>query len=717
MPMHVKVQCPNPKCGRTYRVHRKQLGKNASCSHCGQKFAVTAPPLETTDDVPVEEASRPETIASLARIGRFEVRKRIGAGAFGTVYRAFDPTLGREVALKVPRAAAMERPEVRARFLREPKAAAQLRHPHIVPVYDAGVDGERYYIASAFIEGRTLDDVIAEKRLGYRQTAEVVVALADALDYAHSHGVVHRDVKPANVMLDHQGQPMLVDFGLARLESSDEKLTHDGSLMGTPAYMAPEQVDASFGTVGPASDQYALGVVLYQLLTGTTPFSGPPTAQIYSIVNQDPPGPRFVNPEAPPDLETICLKAMSKQPGGRYADCGTLAEDLRRWLDSKPIRARRVGPAERLRMWSRRNPAAFVSATAALLLLIMAVLMTAGLLLRGSNPNADAVGVESVAPVNDGHLTSISESPAAGKLGANQTTLPVDGVGLADSSGGKPLPSPDPAGPASPPHRKAPPKLNETLTNSIGMEFKLIPAGEFLMGSPEYETQRFRGETPQHRVQIAKPFYLGLHEVTQEQYQVVMDEIPKVSGRPSIQEVREMHYKDVMGSTPLPMEGPTLPVWGVPWKDALEFCNRLSEREGREYRLPTEAEWEYACRAGTTTVWYFGEQELELNECAWLNSNSQGAPHPVGQKRPNPWGLYDMYGNVEEWCSDWYDEAYYGESPIVDPKGPETKKQAGHVLRSGSWHMDMMYARSAYRGFQGSGTWLPLVGFRVAISP
>jgi len=441
--MRIKVRCTNPACGTVLVADDSRFGQTAACPKCRRKLVIE--PI--ADDVAAAEtvaestngqssvsdkpgASR-KTSAAPTKIGRFEIRNRIGTGAFGTVYRAFDPTLGREVALKVPRAAAMKRRDVRTRFLREPKAAAQLRHPHIVPVYDAGVDGDRYYIASAFIEGRTLDDVIAEQRLGYRQTAEVVFALADALDYAHSHGVVHRDVKPANVMLDHQGQPMLVDFGLARLESSDEKLTHDGSLMGTPAYMAPEQVDASLGAVGPASDQYTLGVVLYQLLTGETPFSGPPMAQVYSIVNQDPPGPRFVNPETPPDLETICLKAMSKQPAGRYADCGALAEDLRRWLAGKPIRARRVGPAERLRMWGRRNPTAFVSACAALLLLPVVILTTSALLQGRSEPERVTGGAErSVA------TTEMSESETATEEVVSPVTLPLPAVASANGDRG-----------------------------------------------------------------------------------------------------------------------------------------------------------------------------------------------------------------------------------------------------------------------------------------
>ncbi|NQT18008.1 MAG: protein kinase [Planctomycetes bacterium] len=303
------------------------------------------------------------------KIGRFEIRSRLGSGGFGTVYRAHDPVLEREVALKVPRAAVLESPKAKARFLREPKAAAQLQHPHIVPIFDAGTDGEHYYIAYAFIEGRTLQQVIADRRPDVLRAAEIVRHLAEALEYAHTKGVIHRDIKPANIMIDADGQPMLMDFGIAHLEGSKEKFTQDGAVIGTPAYMSPEQADASFGEIGPAVDQYGLGVVLYELLVGQTPFSGPPGVLIHNLVHQDPAAPRKANPAVPRDLDTICLKAMSKAPADRYPSCKHLADDLQRWIDDKPITARPIGVVERLRRWCRRNPKlALLSGLTALLL-------------------------------------------------------------------------------------------------------------------------------------------------------------------------------------------------------------------------------------------------------------------------------------------------------------------------------------------------------------
>ena len=375
--MIVRLQCPNPDCGKRYRVDDAWPGRRIKCKYCGHEFTVGGPGGRTPLPPPQAQPRRPPVSRPKAgdlspkTLGRFEIRARLGSGAFGTVYLAHDSVLDRDVALKVPREAALENPEARARFLREPKAAAQLRHPHIVPVYDAGIAGDRYYIASAYIEGRTLQQVIDRGRPDFHRAAEIVRDLAGALDYAHRMGVVHRDVKPANVMIDKTGQALLTDFGLARLESSDEKLTQDGALMGTPAYMAPEQADRSFGEVGPASDQYSLGVVLYELLCGDTPFSGPPTVLLFNIINQEPDPPRRGNASVPKDLETICLKAISKQPQQRYADCGELREDLRRFLAHEPIRARAVGALERLYRWCRRRPTvAGLSAAVAIVALL-----------------------------------------------------------------------------------------------------------------------------------------------------------------------------------------------------------------------------------------------------------------------------------------------------------------------------------------------------------
>src|SRR5262249_55206637 len=235
------------------------------------------------------------------------------------------------------------------RFLREARAAANLMHPHVVAVFDSGQDGANYYIASAFVPGRTLAEALGErggKGRGVRPAAARVRKLAEALGYAHAQGVVHRDVKPGNVMLRQDGEPLLMDFGLAARADEAEKLTVAGQFMGTPEYTAPEQWR---GQASASSDQYGLGCLLYELLTGRTPFSGA-SAEHYLMLHTQvqPTSPRRHRPEVPRDLETICLKCLEKEPGRRYADCQALADDLRRWLDGEPIAARRAGPLERL---------------------------------------------------------------------------------------------------------------------------------------------------------------------------------------------------------------------------------------------------------------------------------------------------------------------------------------------------------------------------------
>ena len=303
--------------------------------------------------VPAGSGPRAETSVC----GRPVRRPGNRAGAFGTVYRAFDPQLQREVALKVPNAGVLDSPNRIERFLREARSAANLTHPHIVPVFDAGKDGDRYYIASAFIDGTSLADTIPEGGTDFRRGATLARELAEALGYAHSQGVVHRDVKPANCLVDAADGLHLADFGLAAKsdDSSEAKLTNDGAVLGTPAYMAPEQAAGQQGEAKPASDQYAVGVVLYELLTGRTPFTGPPAVVLYNVLDADPDRPSSLRSGVPRDLETICTKAMAKRPEDRYADCQALADDLRRWLDDEPIAARRLSRTEKAIRWAKRN--------------------------------------------------------------------------------------------------------------------------------------------------------------------------------------------------------------------------------------------------------------------------------------------------------------------------------------------------------------------------
>jgi tRNA A-37 threonylcarbamoyl transferase component Bud32 len=279
-----------------------------------------------------------------SEFGRFRVLGILGEGQHATVYRAYDAILDRDVALKVPRQGVLKTAKALERFLGEARAQARLRHPRIVPVYEAGCVGARHYLAMALIEGRSLAERLADDGpLAPRPAAEVIAELAEALDYAHAQGVVHRDVKPANVRLDSQGAVYLMDFGIAYRPDSDEVPVPPGTILGTPAYVAPEQARGGQADVLPASDQYSLGAVFYELLCGQPPFSGPPSYVLFHAIHHQPPSPRSVVSGIPRPLAAICLKALAKRPEQRYADCRALAEDLRHWLRGEtPLAHRRA---------------------------------------------------------------------------------------------------------------------------------------------------------------------------------------------------------------------------------------------------------------------------------------------------------------------------------------------------------------------------------------
>jgi WD40 repeat protein len=386
--MSLTVTCPHPDCGRTANLAEDSPDQTIACPHCSRPFA-TRPPAKalpaTTEDIQALE--RPPVAPDLpAHIGRFQVRDRLGEGGFGTVYRAYDPQLDREVALKVPLPGRLDGPQQVERFLREARAAARLHHPHIVPLFEASGQAPQFYLASAFIHGRTLAAALEEAPLGFRAAAGVVRELAEALAYAHGQGVVHRDVKPANVMLDEKGAAHLLDFGLAHRRDGEERLTREGGLVGTPAYMPPEQIATGRVEVLPAGDQYSLGVLFYELLCGRAPFEGPVEVVLFNASHTEPQPPRKSNRAVPPDLETICLKCLAKKPQERYPDCQALADDLRRWQEGEPIRARPVGRLERAGKWVRRNPVvAALTAAVAVALLLGAGVATAFAVIASGN--------------------------------------------------------------------------------------------------------------------------------------------------------------------------------------------------------------------------------------------------------------------------------------------------------------------------------------------
>ena len=301
------------------------------------KLADPVAAARTVAEAPPPEPPTAERLP--ARVGRYRILGQLGRGGMGTVYKAEDPQLNRVVAVKIPRldTPSLDRPQAVQRFLREARAAARIRHPHVCPIYDVGEEDGWPYVVMAFVEGPSLADRLLAGRFDDARAAAALAArAADALAAVHASGVVHRDLKPGNILLDAEARPILTDFGLAYPADDGARLTVSGALVGTPAYMAPEQAAGDQARIGPASDIYSLGVVLYQMLTGRLPFEGSTMSVLARLLSETPPPPSQLRPDLDPALEAVILRAMARRPEDRFPDARTFADALRRWSEGKP---------------------------------------------------------------------------------------------------------------------------------------------------------------------------------------------------------------------------------------------------------------------------------------------------------------------------------------------------------------------------------------------
>jgi formylglycine-generating enzyme required for sulfatase activity len=573
-------------------------------------------------------------------LGRYELRGELGRGGMGVVYRAYDPTLDREVAIKSVRLEGVteaERANLEERLSREARSAAQLRHPNIVQVYDFFRMEDRAYIVMEYVRGAMLEAMIVA---GVHQNLPMIVQVlrqaASALDAAHAEGIVHRDIKPGNMLLDEMGNIKITDFGIARRMEAGATETHAGfgTTVGTLGYMAPEQIRGE--RVDGRADQFSLGVVAYQLLTGQMPFQADSwIALSYKILNEMPTPASTFNPLVSPVMQAALERATAKDPVSRFPRCIDFVDALAAQTAAKP------------------DASAAVKKKALILLPLAVIVVTIvfGMVWRARDAVTeigDAPPPAAAAPVE----TATKQEPPAGpvSLAAPPTTAPA-----------------------------AAPSLS-LVVDGIPMEFALIPAGQFFMGSDvDSEDQR-----PRHLVRLTKPFQIGRTEVTEKHWNAVM------TGKAT---------------------GTNLPKANVSWIQVQGFLAKLNAlNDGFRYRLPTEAEWEYCARANSPD-----DRPRNMDDMVWHQSNSGQVAHEIATRIPNAFGLFDMLGNVAEWTADWADMEYYKSSPAADPKGPATGQ--ARVVRGGNFDSQPMNLSVTWRFADAPDAKFPEIGFRVVREP
>jgi serine/threonine protein kinase len=713
-------------------------------------------------------------------LGKYRLDKQLGEGGMGVVWLGHHPDFSIPVAIKTIKDG---EPAFVDRFLQEARSAALINHPRVARIFDAGSDADTHFIVMEYLPGGDIGDLLSDGPLSTERALYIVEAVAQGLAAAAKAGIIHRDIKPDNIMLDAEGEPKLVDLGLAKELNSETSLTVTGAMMGTPAYIAPEQAQ-SCKTIDIRADIYSLGATLFHLVTGEIPFKAD-SAMSMALAHcmQPTPDPSSHDHKLSKPLCSLIMKMMAKDPADRYQTPDELVEaiaQLRRSIPpasvkrEKPATANSPDDVGYSSLRSRALPVAAVL----VLLLVIAVLARpksskrptpskslTSLSLSGSQSSAQ-VG-KSVIFTLDGTYKDGSTQPIT--AGATLTATPDAGatisgmnVALTGLVAGPVRITADLAGESasatlrnsreymaidiSPEGKPAnsvsyldsePSDLHEDIRwKTTTILLRRVPKGTFMMGSPNTETDRevWGDRETLHEVTLTKPFYIGVFEVTQGQWQLIMASNPASTAGTS-RPVEQVRFDDIRGTAE-----------GMGWPkhnrvDADSFLGRLRSRTAVELDLPTEAQWEYACRAGTSTAFSFGEDPTKLHNYGNYRDISSGLPigkrsmdktdleHDDGWKttsdvgafrRSNAWGLYDMHGNVSELCLDWQ-RADLGEKPLTDPvrakSGADIPEAGDHHFRGGNWSNIAAHCRAAYRGRVASDFSAKDIGLRLVYSP
>ncbi|MEW6359205.1 MAG: SUMF1/EgtB/PvdO family nonheme iron enzyme [Planctomycetota bacterium] len=740
----LKIQCENPECDELIEVISSYGGKSVICPRCGWETRIVGPDDDTVgpvEDTPGSEAktlvdTRPDGEDSLIgqQLAHYQILEKLGEGGMGTVYRARNLSLNKAVALKVlPEILTRRDPKFVERFRREAQAAAQLDHPNVVPVHFVGEDRGLHFIEMALVKGKTLGQVFRRgEQLTLEEAIRIIQEVSRGLAFAHKRGVIHRDVKPDNIMIDTEGRVMISDFGLAKSVTEETGLTLTGQIVGTPFYMSPEQCDGK--TADTRSDIYSLGVSFFEAVTGHKPFDGKTLMSVmYQHKNQAMPSPKQYNPKTPDAVCRIISKMTAKDPANRYQTCEEIIADLAR-----------IRIQDRLRFLGH-----IIRLAACLLVLATSAVGIYYLLNRPEVQEAvDWVKDAPKPPPDQGQAPSGEPSPKTeGKAGEpipeptptappDDTTRP--GIVVVEPPILRPGPElvmrptparPEPSPPAATPVVKPivePPKPGPQKPGQAKPEparprlpdgMVLIPQGRFLLGD-----KNVSNAGPQREI-VLDAFLIDIHEATNEEYRKFV----QVTKHPAPEYWTNGMYPEGKGDHP---------VTHVSWRDATAYCEWAGKR------LPTEAEWEKACswdgERGIKRVYPWGN-EFDRGRCnciydlgcpeddvqrwvpVWLFGSSREGICALGgnttpavspQDDVSTWGVRGMGGNVSEWCADWFEPDHYKRAVSHNPAGPAFGTL--RVVRGGNWFSPKEEIQAAYRRGIDPHTQGSLIGFRCA---